>query len=209
MLRVKAQEALPQAIDHGRERHRRARMAGVGLLDRVHREGTDRIDRQLYNLLVCHGCLLAHRLTCFLLSGGFLHITKSFLSVVSVRQTGRDHGFFLRASWPFLAKLMDSPRMRVVSWGAWNPVEFSASTKSRRNCAFRWKSRAEVNSSSVLPAARASLRSCIRSIKASIATLRRLKNFVWIVSTRARSSSSGQWWQVWQARLMFSSGLRT
>ena len=69
VLRVKAQEVLPQAIDHGRERHRRTRMAGVGLLDRVHREGTDRIDRQLHHLLVCHGCLLSHGLTGCLLPG--------------------------------------------------------------------------------------------------------------------------------------------
>src|SRR4029453_17273509 len=67
MVRVKAQEALPQAIGHGCERHRRTRMAGVGLLDGVHREGTDSVDRQLHHLLVCHGCLLSHGFPCFLL----------------------------------------------------------------------------------------------------------------------------------------------
>ena len=35
------------------------------------------------------------------------------------------------ASWPWRAKSIDSPRMRAASCGAWNPVEFSASTKSR------------------------------------------------------------------------------
>ena len=31
----------------------------------------------------------------------------------------------------------------------------------------------------------------------------------WIVATLSRSSSSGTLWHVWQALLMFSSGLRT
>jgi len=35
------------------------------------------------------------------------------------------------ASWPCRAKSIDSPRMRAASCGAWKPVEFSASTKSR------------------------------------------------------------------------------
>ena len=38
------------------------------------------------------------------------------------------------AIWPWRAKSIDSPRMRAASCGAWNPVEFSASTKSRKNC---------------------------------------------------------------------------
>ena len=36
-----------------------------------------------------------------------------------------------RAIWPWREKLIDSPRMRAASCGAWKPVEFSASTKSR------------------------------------------------------------------------------
>jgi hypothetical protein len=32
---------------------------------------------------------------------------------------------------PRREKSIDSPRMRAASWGAWKPVEFSASTKSR------------------------------------------------------------------------------
>ena len=35
------------------------------------------------------------------------------------------------AIWPFLEKSIDSPRIRAASCGAWKPVEFSASTKSR------------------------------------------------------------------------------
>ena len=35
------------------------------------------------------------------------------------------------AFWPLREKSMDSPRIRTASWGAWKPVEFSASTKSR------------------------------------------------------------------------------
>ncbi len=42
------------------------------------------------------------------------------------------------AIWPSRERLIDSPRMRAASAGAWNPVEFSASTKSSRNCACRW-----------------------------------------------------------------------
>ena len=35
------------------------------------------------------------------------------------------------AIWPWRARSIDSPRMRAASCGAWKPVEFSASTKSR------------------------------------------------------------------------------
>ena len=44
---------------------------------------------------------------------------------------------------------------------------------------------------------------------ASRARLRSSKVRPWIVSTRLRSSSSLILWQVWQARLMLSTGLRT
>ena len=47
VLRVEAQEALPQAVDDWRHRHRRARVAGIGLLDGVHRQGPDRVDAEL------------------------------------------------------------------------------------------------------------------------------------------------------------------
>ena len=51
--------------------------------------------------------------------------------------------------------------------------------------------------------------SSISSISASIARLRSSNVRSWIVSARAFSSSSGHLWQVWQALLMLSSGLRT
>jgi hypothetical protein len=35
------------------------------------------------------------------------------------------------AIWPLREKLIDSPRMRAASCGAWKPVEFSDSMKSR------------------------------------------------------------------------------
>ena len=41
VLRVEAQEALPQGISHGSHGHGRARVAGVGLLHCVHRQGAD------------------------------------------------------------------------------------------------------------------------------------------------------------------------
>lgn len=34
------------------------------------------------------------------------------------------------ASWPRREKSIDSARMRAASWGAWKPIEFSASMKS-------------------------------------------------------------------------------
>jgi hypothetical protein len=34
------------------------------------------------------------------------------------------------ALWPSREKLTEFPRIRTASWSAWNPIEFSASTKS-------------------------------------------------------------------------------
>ena len=48
---VEAQEALPEHVGDGGERHRRAGMAGVRLLDRVDRERADRVDRELVDLV--------------------------------------------------------------------------------------------------------------------------------------------------------------
>ena len=45
--RVVAHLLRVEDVGDGRERHRRARMAGVRLLHRVHREDADRVDRQL------------------------------------------------------------------------------------------------------------------------------------------------------------------
>ena len=43
---VEAQEALPEGVGDRGHRHRRARVAGVGLLDRVDRQGPDRVDAE-------------------------------------------------------------------------------------------------------------------------------------------------------------------
>ena len=44
VLRVEAQELLPQAVGHRRHGHRRAGMAGVGRLHGVHRQRADGVD---------------------------------------------------------------------------------------------------------------------------------------------------------------------
>ena len=44
---------------------------------------------------------------------------------------------FMAAICPSRAMCAASPRMRAASWGAWNPIEFSAAMKSRRHCALR------------------------------------------------------------------------
>ena len=49
---VEAQEALPERVGDGRERHRRPRVAGVRLLDRVDRERPDRVDAELVDVAV-------------------------------------------------------------------------------------------------------------------------------------------------------------
>ena len=46
-----AQEAGPEGVRHRRHAHRRAGVAGVGLLDAVDGEGPDRVDRELVELL--------------------------------------------------------------------------------------------------------------------------------------------------------------
>ena len=49
-LRVRGRVLHDPRVEHvreRRERHRRARMAGVGLLDRIHREGADRVHAEL------------------------------------------------------------------------------------------------------------------------------------------------------------------
>src|SRR5215471_124224 len=59
VLRIEAHDAIPECVHQWRERHRRAGMARLRLLDRIHREGTNGIDRYLHHLLVCHCFLLA------------------------------------------------------------------------------------------------------------------------------------------------------
>src|SRR5215813_6748275 len=57
VLRIEAQDAIPQRVHQRRERHRRAGVPGLRLLDRIDREGTNGVDGYLLHLLVCHSCL--------------------------------------------------------------------------------------------------------------------------------------------------------
>ena len=65
VLRIEAHHAIPDRVDQRRQRHRRARVSGLGLLDRVDREGADGVDRQLNHLLVGHGLFLWMRVSSF------------------------------------------------------------------------------------------------------------------------------------------------
>src|SRR5215475_13080729 len=63
ILRVEAQDAIPDRIDQRRERHRRAGVSGFGLLDSVDRERADGVDAQLIKFRVCqsvHSSCHAH-----------------------------------------------------------------------------------------------------------------------------------------------------
>ena len=44
VLGIEAQQVLPQRVGDRRQRHRRARVARIGLLDRIHGERADRVD---------------------------------------------------------------------------------------------------------------------------------------------------------------------
>src|SRR5215468_10267618 len=59
VLRIETQDAIPERVHQWRERHRRAGVPGLRLLDRIHREGANGVDRYLHHLLVCHRFLLA------------------------------------------------------------------------------------------------------------------------------------------------------
>ena len=58
ILRIEAHDPVPQRIDQRRQRHRRAGMARLGLLDRVDGQRADRVDRQLIELLTGHAARL-------------------------------------------------------------------------------------------------------------------------------------------------------
>src|SRR5215471_8771997 len=45
VLRIEVQDAIPERVKQWRERHRRTGMPGLRLLDRIHREGADGVDR--------------------------------------------------------------------------------------------------------------------------------------------------------------------
>jgi hypothetical protein len=51
MAGIEAQEALPQAVDHRRQRHRRAGVAGVRPLHRIHGQRPDGVHAQLVRRL--------------------------------------------------------------------------------------------------------------------------------------------------------------
>jgi hypothetical protein len=51
VLRIEAQDLVPDRVDQRRQRHRRAGMTGLRLLDGLDRERADRIDRELIELL--------------------------------------------------------------------------------------------------------------------------------------------------------------
>jgi hypothetical protein len=54
VVRVRLEEALEQRVAERRERHRRAGVTRVGLLHGVHRQPTDRVNRQLADLVLVH-----------------------------------------------------------------------------------------------------------------------------------------------------------
>ncbi len=55
-LGVEAKVVLPERVGHRRQRHRGARVPGVRRLHRVHRQGADRVDRELVDRLVGGRC---------------------------------------------------------------------------------------------------------------------------------------------------------
>src|SRR4026207_446235 len=58
VLRIEAHDAIPNCVNQRRKGHRRAGVPGFSLLDRIHRERANRVDRRLNHLLVRHGFLL-------------------------------------------------------------------------------------------------------------------------------------------------------
>ena len=55
MVRVEAQELLPDGVDHRRQRHRRARVARVGGLNSVHAQRANRVDGELVDGIAFQG----------------------------------------------------------------------------------------------------------------------------------------------------------
>ena len=54
ILRIESHDPIPQHVDQRRQRHRRAGMAGLRLLDSIDRQGANRVDRQLIELGIGH-----------------------------------------------------------------------------------------------------------------------------------------------------------
>ena len=59
VLWIEIHRPVPDRVDQRRERHWRARMAGLGGLDRVNRERADCVDGELNHFVVVHGVLLS------------------------------------------------------------------------------------------------------------------------------------------------------
>ena len=74
MSGIEAQKALPQTINHRRERHRRSRMTGVRLLHRIHRQSADGVNAQFIHFvsmfIIRHG---SHKFSCRLYSIAATH----------------------------------------------------------------------------------------------------------------------------------------
>ena len=51
IIGIEAQRILPKRVGHRRQRHRRAGMAGIGLLHGIHRQGANCVDAELVNCL--------------------------------------------------------------------------------------------------------------------------------------------------------------
>ena len=47
IVRIEAHDAIPEGVDEGRQRHRRAGMSRLGLLDRINRQRANGVDAQL------------------------------------------------------------------------------------------------------------------------------------------------------------------
>ena len=60
ILRVEAHDPVPDRVDQRRQRHRRAGVPGLGLLDRVDREGADGVDRELVEIRAGQRAGFAH-----------------------------------------------------------------------------------------------------------------------------------------------------
>ena len=58
VLWIEIHRPVPDRVDQRCERHWRARMAGLGGLDRVNRERADCVDGELNHFVVVHGVLL-------------------------------------------------------------------------------------------------------------------------------------------------------
>ena len=70
IVRIVAQHVVPQRVGHRRQGHRRARMARVGRLDGVHRQGADRVDRKLLDAGGSMADMLTQPLACVTKSNG-------------------------------------------------------------------------------------------------------------------------------------------